>query len=710
MRVYDASHIRNIALFGHAGSGKTTLAECMLFESGEIPRRGSVDNGSSTSDFHDIEYERRSSVFGTVLFAEWRDYKINIIDTPGYPDYVGEVLGALRICDTAIMVLNSSIGVEVGSDRVWKYAEQFQKPMMFIVNKIDHERSDFDRCVKQAKERFGREATIVQYPVSEGPECHTIIDVLTMHAYVFPEGGGKPEKIIIPADELEKAKQLHNELIEIIAENDENLMDHYLSQGELSEEEMRQGLTTSLIKRHIFPIFCMSAKNNMGSGRIMSFIDFMIPAPVEMPGVPTESGETLDADPNGKTCIFVFKATSEPNVGDMSFFRVYSGTVKHGMDLVNEQTGITERLGQLFVVNGQKRHEISQLQAGDIGAVVKLKNTHVNNTLHEKGYSPVLPSIVFPKPIIRTAITLVKKGEEDKLGVALHHLHEEDPTLIIEHSAELKQIILHGQGEMHLSAAKHRLQNRFKIDVEFNKAKVPYRETIRSEVKEVYRHKRQTGGAGQFAEVHMLIEPYTEGMSDPAGLNVRHSEEHELPWGGKLVFLNCIVGGTIDQRFLPAILKGVMERMHEGPITGSFVRDIRVSIYDGKMHPVDSNDMAFKTAARMAFKHAFRKASPQLLEPIHHVEIMIPEEYVGDILSDLPTHRGEIIGIDADGHYQIIRSRMPLSQLDTYAMALRSISQGRASFTSELAEYSPIPMQMQSQIHEEYLKHAVEEE
>lgn len=710
MKSYDAHHVRNVALLGHAGSGKTTLAECMLFESGEINRRGSVEDRSTASDWHEIEHERVASVFATPLFAEWRDYKINIIDTPGFADYVGEVITALRVVDTGIVVLNSTHGVEVGTETIWKYTQRFHTPVIFVVNKVDHEQSDFWRTVDHVHDRFGREAVVVQYPLQEGPGFNTIIDVLTMTAYTFPAGGGKPEKHPIPDAEKERAARLHNELVEIVAENDENLMDHYLDKGELDVEEMRQGLTVSLIKRQIFPIFCTSAKNDMGAGRLMSFIDIVIPAPVEMPPIQTVGGEALTADPTGKACLFVYKATSEPNVGDMSFFRVYSGSVKAGMDLVNEQTGVTERLGQLFVVNGKKRIDVDQLVAGDIGAAVKLKNTHVNNTLHEKGFNLVLPPIEFPPPKVRAAVSLSKKGEEDKLGVALHQLHEEDPTLIVEHSIELKQIILHSQGEMHQQAAKHRLANRFKLDVSFGPARVPYRETIQRSVDGVYRHKKQTGGAGQFAEVHMRVEPYFDGMPDPSGLTVRATEVHDLPWGGKLVYCSCIVGGVIDQRFMPAILKGVMEKMNEGPITGSYVRDIRVSIFDGKMHPVDSNEAAFKTAGRMAFKEAFIKADPMLLEPIYNVEIILPEEQTGDVMSDLPLRRAIIEGIEADGHYQVIKVSMPLAELDHYATVLRSMTQGRATYSAAFAQYQQVPMQLQHKLHAEYESHAQDED
>lgn len=710
MKNYDAHHIRNIALMGHAGCGKTTMAEAMLFESGEISRRGTIEDGNTVSDYHEIEQERQATVFSSLLTAQWRDYKINIVDTPGYADYVGELVSALRAADTGVVILSSHNGVEVGTETIWRYTSEFATPVLFVVNKVDNEHSNFWKTVEQAKERFGREVTVVQYPLNEGVGFNTIIDVLTMTAYVFPPEGGKPQKQAIPDAESERAKRLHNELVEIVAENDATLMDTYLEKGELTEEELRNGLTKTLIQRQIFPVFCTSVKNNMGTGRIMSFIDVFVPAPVEMPPVLTEGGTELSADPKGKPCVFVFKSANEPNVGDLSFFRVYSGTIKPGMDLVNDQTGTTERLGQLFVVNGKKRSEVTELAAGDIGAVVKLKNTHVNNTLHEKGSTLVIKPIEYPLPKVRTAIKSNRKGDEDKLGMALNQIHEEDPTFIIEHSHELKQIILHGQGEMHLATARYKLEHRYKLDVSYVPARVPYRETIRKSVNTDYRHKKQSGGAGQFAEVHMRVEPYYEGMPAPAGITVRGTEVHDLPWGGKLVFLNCIVGGVIDQRFMPAIMKGVMEKMTEGPITGSYVRDVRVSVYDGKMHAVDSNENAFKTAGRMAFKDGFIKADPQLLEPIYLVSVVTPEDNVGEIMSDLPLRRGEIVGIDADGHYQRINVRMPLAELDNYSTILRSISQGRATYTAEFQEYAVVPGNTQQKLHSEYVKQLEEEE
>lgn len=700
---YDLQHIKNVALLGHTGSGKTTLAEAMLFESGAITRRGTVEERNTVSDYTDIEHERGSSVFTTLMHLDWRGYKINLLDTPGYDDFCGEIITALRVADTGVLLLNASSGVEVGTELIWRYTEQFSTPMIIAVNKLDHENSAFARTVEQARERFGRAVTVVQYPLAEGTGFNAIVDVLKMTLYQFPPQGGKPQKLPIPDSERERAERLHTELIEAIAENDETLMDRYLDQGSLDEDEMRTGLKQAMIRRQLFPVFCVSAKNNMGSGRILGFIDNVAPSANELPTPVLDAhGHAIACDPAGPTVLFVFKAISEPNVGDMSFFKVYSGTLRPGTTLINAQTGTAETIGHVYIIDGKKRSEVSELVAGDIGAVVKLKNTHVNNTLRDKGCDVVVPPIEFPKPKIRVAVEPVNKGDEEKVGNALHQLHEEDPTLIVEHSQELKQTILYAQGELHLAVAKWRLQHRYKVDVRFTDPRIPYRETIQRPARAQYRHKKQTGGAGQFAEVHMLVEPWTPDMPMPNGLTVRAVEEYDLPWGGKLVFLNCIVGGVIDARFMPAIVKGIMDKMSAAPLTGSPARDIRVSVYDGKMHPVDSNEAAFKTAGMMAFKEAFMQADPKLLEPIYTVTITVPDEYMGDVLSDLPARRAVILGMDSDGHYQRIYTRMPLAELDRYSTALRSMTQGRAVYTAEFAEYQPVPPHVQQKLVQEY--------
>lgn len=709
MAEYDTSHVKNIVLLGHAGSGKTSLAECMLYEAGIINRRGTIAEKNTVGDYHELEQERGNSIFSKLMHTRWQGYKINIIDTPGYDDFVGEVVSALRVADTGVMLLNGVAGVEVTTDIIWEYTEKFKTPMIFAVNKMDDENADFDRTVAEAKAHFGNKVAVVQYPFNSGPGFNAIIDVLKMTMYQFPAQGGKPEKLPIPDSEKEKADNLHRELVEAVAVNDETLMEHYLDKGELDEDEMREGLKKSLINHDIFPVFCISTAKDMGSGRLMGFIDNVCPSANEMPPQKTKSGESVTCDSNGQVCIFVYKTVSESHVGELSFFKVYSGTVKAGMELENEATGVSEKINQLFLVEGSKRIPVSELEAGDIGATLKLKNTHTNNTLHSKGKNYELPSIEFPLSNMTVAIEPAKKGEEEKLSMALHQLVEEDPTLLVEVSAELKQTLLHCQGDMHLAVAKWKIEHYHKLDIKFTKPRIAYRETIRKMADASYRHKKQSGGAGQFGEVFLRIEPWYEGMPEPKELSVRGRDIHNLEWGGKLVFYNCIVGGAIDQRFLPSILKGVMEKMHEGPLTGSYVRDVRVSVYDGKMHPVDSNDISFKIAGLQAFRSAFQQADPQILEPIHHVEVLCPDDLTGAVMGDLQSRRAIVEGIDSEGHFQKITSRVPLAEMDGYSSSLRSITQGRAKFRSSFLEYAPVPFELQRKLVDEYAKTTKEE-
>lgn len=702
MPEFDTSHVKNIVLLGHAGSGKTTLAECMLFEAGIINRRGTIEERNTVGDYHELEQERGNSIFSKLMHTKWKGYKINIIDTPGYDDFTGEVISALRVADTGVMLLNASMGVEVGNDVIWEYTERFKTPMILAVNKLDQDKADFDRTVNQARDHFGPHVTVVQYPLNQGLGFNAIIDVLKMTMYKFPMEGGKPEKLPIPEEEREKANKLHQDLVEAVAVNDETLMEHYLEKGELDEDEMRDGLKRSLINHDIFPVFCLSAARDMGSGRLMGFIDNVCPSANEMPPQLTAAGEKLASDPNGPVCLFIYKTVSEPHVGDMSFFKVFSGTLKTGTELVNETTGVTEKFNQLFLMEGNKRVPVNELVAGDIGATLKLRNTHVNNTLHTKGKNLELDPIRFPNPNLSVAIEPAKKGDEEKLAQALHQLKEEDPTFIVEVSPELKQTLIYCQGDMHLAVAKWKIENLHKVEVKFTRPRIPYRETIRKMAESMYRHKKQSGGAGQFGEVHMRIEPWYEGMPDPKGLNVRGRDEYPLDWGGKLVFYNCIVGGAIDTRFLPSILKGVMEKMQEGPLTGSYVRDVRVSVYDGKMHPVDSNDISFKIAGLQAFRQAFTMADPQLLEPIYHVEVLCPDDLTGSVMGDLQTRRAIVEGMDNEGHFQKIIARVPLAEMDGYSSSIRSITQGRAKFKMHFQEYAPVPFDMQKKLTEEY--------
>lgn len=705
MPTYDSKHVKNIALLGHAGSGKTTLAESMLYQAGITKRLGSVAAKNTVSDYHELETERQSSVFASLMHTTWKDYKINIIDTPGYDDFIGEVISALRVADTGVIVLNAAAGVEVGTDIIWEYTEAFKTPSLFVVNKLDDADADFDKTLQEARSHFGSSVVAVQYPVQTGPGFNAIIDVLTMVMYQYGADGGKPQKLPIPEEQKEKADLLHKELIETIASNDEGLMEKYFDKGELTEEEMKDGLHTSMIKHDIFPLFCASAEKNMGSGRIMSFIDYICPAPNEMPPQKTKSGKELSCDAKGSACIFVFKTIIEPHIGELSLFKVYSGTVKTGAELVNENTGVTEKINQLFLMEGHNRLPVQELTAGDIGATIKLRSTHVNNTLHEKGADLELQPIRFPHPNLTVAISAVNKGDEEKLSQALHTLQEEDASVKFEASPELKQTLLHCQGELHLKVLQWKIERIHKLDVKFEKPKIPYRETIGRRAEGSYRHKKQSGGAGQFAEVYMRIEPWYEGMPDPEGLNLRAKETHDLDWGGKLVFCNCIVGGVIDARFLPSILKGVMEKMQSGPLTGCRARDIRVSVYDGKMHDVDSNDISFKIAGLHAFRQAFLDADPQLLEPIYRVEVICPDEMVGAVMGDLQTRMGVVEGIDAEGHFQKITAKVPLAQMHQYSSALRSLTQGRARFSMNFDSYAPVPYETQRKLMEAYSKH-----
>ena len=709
MAEFDTSHVKNVVLLGHAGSGKTTLAECMLYEAGIITRRGSIAERNTTGDYHELEQERGNSIFSKLLHAKWRGYKINIIDTPGYDDFVGEVISALRVADTGVMLLNAVMGVEVGTDIIWDYTEQFRTPMIFAVNKLDDDNADFEKTVREAKSHFGNKVVVVQYPRQTGAGFHEIIDVLRMTMYKFRDAGGKPEKMPIPDEEKGRAEELHKEVSEGVASNDETLMEKYFDKGELDEDEMKQGMKSAMINHDLFPLFCLSAERNMGSGRLMGFIDNVCPSANEMPPQTTKSGGELTCDAGGPACMFVYKTISEPHVGELSFFKVYSGLIRSGMELENETTGVTEKITQLFLVEGNRRTPVQELVAGDIGATLKLKNTHVNNTLHAKGKSYELHPIVFPPPNMTVAIETLKKGEEEKLSQALHQLREEDPTLLVEVSPELKQTLIHCQGDMHLAVAKWKIEHQHKLEVKFVKPRIAYRETIRKPADANYRHKKQSGGAGQFGEVHIRIEPWYEGMPEPQGLTVRGRETYDLDWGGKLVFYNCIVGGAIDARFLPSVLKGVMEKMHNGPLTGSYARDIRVSVYDGKMHPVDSNDISFKIAGLQAFRQAFQQADPQILQPVYLVEVLCPDDLTAAVMADLQSRRAIVEGIDSEGHFQKVIAKVPLAEMEGYSSSLRSITQGRAKFKMRFHAYEPVPFDLQRRLIDEYSKTAKEE-
>ena len=702
MAEFDTSHVKNIVLLGHSGSGKTSLAECMLYEAGFISKRGSVAEKNTVGDHHPLEQERGNTIFSKLMHARWRGYKINILDTPGFDDFSGEVIAALRVADTGIMLLNAAMGVEVGTDITWSYSRSFKTPVIFAVNKLDDDQADFDATVSEARQHFGNKIVVIQYPLQVGAGFHEIIDVLRMVRYKFTGLGGKPEKHPIPETERERADFLHKELVEAVAGNDEALMEKYFEKGELDEEELVAGMKKALIANELYPLFCVSAARNMGSGRLMGFIDMVCPSAHEMPPQYTLEDQPVPCTPDGPTVLFVYKSVSEPHIGELSFFKVYSGKLRSGMELVNSATGGAEKINQLFVVEGNKRLPVQELVAGDIGAAVKLRSAHVNDTLHEKNHPLIIKPIVFPVPYYRMAIETVHREEEEKLAEALHHIRTEDPTVTIEFSPELKQTILHCQGDMHLSVIKWKIEHYHRVEVRFRKPAIPYRETIRRSAEATFRHKKQSGGSGQFGEVSLRIEPWTPDMPDPEGLTVRGREEFELDWGGRLLYYNCIVGGAIDTRFMPSILKGVREKMQEGPVTGSYVRDIRVSVFDGRMHPVDSNDISFKIAGMKAFKEAFRMADPQILEPVYQLDVTCPDELTGAIIGDLQTRRAVLEGMESQGHFTVIKAKVPLAELQDYSSSLRSMTQGRAKFNMAFFEYLPVSNDVQKKLSADY--------
>ncbi len=698
MKVFDDKHIKNVVLLGSHGCGKTTLAETMLFEAGLINRRGRVEDQNTVSDFHDLEHERGSSVYSTLLHTEWRNYKINIIDTPGLDDLIGETVPALRVADTCVLLLNAHHGVEVGTDLVWEHMQRYDRPVIIAVNQLDHPNADFDATVAQAKEHFGTAVTVMQYPVDAGDDFHRIIDLLKMTMYVFKDAGGKPEKQPIPDSEKERAEALHKELVEKAAENDETLMEHYFEKGELDEDEMRLGLKQGMLQRTCFPVFCLSALRNMGSGRLMGFIDNVAPCAVEMPAEELVGGGVLECDASGPAVIFTFKTMIEPKSGHITLFKVMSGQVREGMDLTNDNTGGTERINQLFILDGKDRKPVEKLMAGDIGGTIKLKETATGHTLHIPGRSIKLQPIAFPEPRLRQVIKAKDQKMEEKLHAAILEIQKEDPTITLQYMRETSQQVVGGQGELHLNLLKWKLAHHYKVEMDYSAPRIPYRETIRKPAEAMYRHKKQTGGSGQFGEVHMKIDPWYEGMPEPSGHSLRGKEEHELVTGGKLVFYNCIVGGVIDNKFMPSILKGIMEKMEKGPLTGSPARDIRVLVHDGKMHPVDSNDISFRIAGMMAFKDAFNQADPQLMEPVQEIEVRVPSDLMGDVMTDLQGRRSIVMGVDSQGRYQIIKAHTPLAELDRYSTTLRSLTQGRGTHSERFHQYQPVSSELQHKL------------
>ena len=694
----NTKNLRNVVLLGHSDSGKTTLIETMLYEGGAINRRGTVETQNTVSDNTDLEHEKGKTIFSHQMFVNWRNNKINIIDTPGFDDFVGEVISSLKVADTAIIVLNAANGVEVGTELVWEYVEKYETPAIFVINQMDHPKADFEQTIEQAKERFGNKVVPIQYPYNSGANFNAIIDALRMVMYEFPKDGGKPEKKPIPDSEIDRVNEMHNALVEIAAENEEGLMEKYFEEGYLSEEELAKGITLALAKQQFFPVFVTSGLKDMGSGRLMGFIDDIAPSPAERPARKLENGSEIIYDPEDKTTIFIYKTLSEPQVGMVSYFKVLSGKLKPGDELINAENNEVERISQIFITEGKERIPVPELVAGDLGATVKLKFGHSNNTLNAKGLDRKVRSMEFPESRIRKAVSAETASDMEKLVTALHKIEKEDPTLKLEQSAELNQAILHGQGQLHLDMVKQRLQKEFGVKIIFENPRIPYRETITGKADADYRHKKQSGGSGQFGEIHMKVENFYEGMEEPTGVNIRQKDIEDLPWGGKLAFYWCIVGGAIDNRYIGAIKKGIMQQMKEGPLTGSHCQNIRVTVYDGKMHSVDSNDISFQLAASGAFKEGFQEAKPQLLEPIYSVEILCPDEDTGDVMGDLQTRRAIISGMDSESHYQKIMAEIPLAELHDYGSTLRSITGGRAKFSMKFSDYQLVPGNVQQEL------------
>ena len=711
MKVYQTNEIKNIALLGSSGSGKTTLVEAMLFESGVIKRRGSIAAKNTVSDYFPVEQEYGYSVFSTVVNVEWNNKKLNIIDCPGSDDFIGGAVTALNVTDTAIILLNGQYGIEVGTQNHFRYTENLGKPAIFVVNQLDNDKADFDNILEQLKEAYGSKVMPIQYPINAGPNFNAIIDVLLMKKYSWKPEGGAPIIEDIPAEELKKATEMHKALIEAAAENDEGLMEKFFEEESLSEDEVREGIRKGLIARGMFPVFCVCAGKDMGVRRLMEFLGNVVPFVADMPKAINSDGKEVAPDPNGSTSLYIFKTSVEPHIGEVSYFKVMSGKVKEGDDLVNADRGSKERIAQLYVVAGSNRIKIEALEAGDIGAAVKLKDVKTGNTLNSREINYKFNFIKYPNSKYSRAIKPVNESDVEKMMSVLNRMHEEDPTWIIEQSKELKQTIVHGQGEFHLRTLKWRMETNEKVPIAYGEPKIPYRETITKSSRADYRHKKQSGGAGQFGEVHLIVEPYTEGMPVPDTykfngqefkINVKGTDEIPLDWGGKLVFINSVVGGSIDTRFMPAILKGVMFRMEQGPLTGSYARDVRVIVYDGKMHPVDSNEISFMLAGRNAFSEAFKNAGPKILEPIYDVEVFVPSDKMGDVMGDLQGRRAMIMGMSSEKGFEKLSAKVPLKEMSSYSTALSSLTGGRASFIMKFASYELVPSDVQDKLIKEF--------
>lgn len=697
MKMYDEKHIKNVVFVGAHNSGKTTLAETMLYEAGIINRRGSIEAKNTVSDYYEIEHERQASVFATPLHTAWRNYKINIIDTPGLDDFIGEIISSIKVSDTITTVINAKNGVEIGTEIIWNYIDKYHKPTLFVINQIDHKEADFENSFNSIKKLVGNNAIKIQYPlVVDGSQC--IIDVLKMKMYKFGAQGGKPEKLKIPENQKEIANKLHNELVEKAAENDEELMELYFDKGTLNEDEMRAGIKAGMLNHDVFPVFCVSALNDIGTGRLMGFIDNVAPSAADLKPEQSVEGNEIKRNKDAEPVLFVFKSIYQPNLGQITFFKVKSGEVSVNDKLINSRTGETETINQIYIMDGKNKEAVDKLTTGDIGATTKLKATETNDTLSTKKEGFTIKPILYPDSRVVKAISAENANQEEKLSESLKRLQSQDPTIVMKYSNETKETLLGCQGELHLATITWTLENIYGVKAIFKKPKIQYRETIQRSATANYRHKKQSGGSGQFAQVHLKIEPWYEGIQEPEGFNIRGKEVVDLAWGGKLVFYNCIVGGAIDTRYLPSVVKGILEVMESGPLTNSYARDIRVLLFDGKMHAVDSNDISFKIAAAHAFKEAFLNANPKLLEPTQEIAVKVPEEMVGNVMTELQSRRAMILGIENQDNYQILKCITPAAELFDFSTVLRSITQGKATFDSKFSTYQTVPTTIQREL------------
>ena len=701
MKEYPTEAVRNVALVGHGGAGKTSFSEAALFCAGATTRLGRVEEGNTVSDYHPDEIERKISINTSATWCEWKNTKLNLLDTPGYTDFTGEVKCSLRVADTAVIFLKGVEGAEVGTEIVWDYTKELNNGVIFLVNKLDNENADFDAVVSAVRNRFTHDVAPIQFPVAQGAAFDSVIDLLRMKMLTFSrDGKGRYAEADIPADLKGKSDEMREQLVEQIAETDEALLNTFFEKGSLSDDELRRGLRTGMRTRKLFPLLCTAATALHGVTSLLDFIADYCPHPAEMetpvgvaPGSNPDNHKPVPVkcDARQQPTLFVFKTVSEPHVGELSFFKVFSGSVNAGLDLINESNNKSERLAQIFVMNGKDRKEISKLVAGDIGAVVKLKDTHTNNTLSSKSFPVILPRIPFPEPVITMAIHPKSKGDEDKIATGLHSLHEEDPTFVIHVDGELHQTVISGQGELHLGIIVKRLKAKYGVEVEMVEPKIAYRETIKGRANEVeYKHKKQTGGRGQYGHVWIKVEP--------------------LARGGGFEFEDAVVGGVVPGRFIPAVEKGIIEALETGVVAGYRVVDVRVTLFDGSYHDVDSDEHSFKIAGRMAFKKGFRDARPILLEPIYEIEVTVPEDHMGDVMGDISSRRGKILGMDTDGAHQIVKALVPLKELFRYSTMLRSMTQGRGIHRQKFDHYEEMPREVAEKIIAEHAKVKVEEE